>query len=68
MTVTTLKTLARQARAPIGWMLLALLLYGAYGHRNDHAEFHTMVRWVNQADQEIRALKKQIAARPAVTP
>ena len=73
MNLTALKTLALNARAPIGWMLLGVLIFGLYSassHWTDHGEFHTMVRWVNKADQEIVALKKQIVAleKRTVTP
>ena len=73
MTVQMLKTFALNARAPIGWMLLGVVLFALYSassHWTDHGEFHTMVRWVNKADQEIVALKKQIVAleKRTVTP
>ena len=65
MTVQMLKTFALNARAPIGWMLLGVVLFGLYSassHWADHGDLHTMVRWVNAADQKIVALKKAIAA------
>lgn len=57
-----LKTLWLNARGPIGWMLLGLVLWLAYGHRRDHDDLHAMAAWVNRADAEIVALKKQVKA------
>ena len=63
MTWTTVKTFALNARAPIGWMLLGVLIFGLYSassHWADHGEFHTVIRWVNAADQKMLALEKRV--------
>lgn len=44
--------------------LLVLLAWGGYGawtHRHDHANLHTVVSWVTTVDPQVALLKKQVA-------